>query len=248
VKIEINHTLTLKEPWGRLSIEDAAAASSVLSGAAFKKWVELALNQDAYIWTGELDRSVKDQLITHNYLFSLDNGDYVFESGGNAAEMDVSESWKQIVELYGSGNSKRDYRYVYDKLGTMALENKTDEVLTYWANKYTDLQGIDHSKIKNRLKYDLSIILVWWVRDFFRFRAGDVLQVGTDGNRLRYHDDALKAKIANGVRQRGVNCIHMTNAAAETWNKWLSAGLFEFRQLQDVGDILRSREDQKTDN
>ena len=237
MKIEINQTsLRL---WEKLGIEDTRTAAERLSGDSFKAWVLLSLNQDGYIWQGDLEPHTFHELSDYGYLTAFDDGSYLFQPDGEPEDFDIPAEWLKIADLYGSSSQQR-LSYIRDKLQSACLDYRMEDILIYWVAKYRQLQEIDHSKARNHLKYDFSVLLVWWLWDNFRFQPGDVLEVGEGAKLLRFHDTAFKDKIQNGVRKRKITRINMDEAAANTRNNALAAKKFEI-PVECAAKILKSR-------
>lgn len=237
MKIEVNQSNA--EPWGRLSVEETRLASKRLSGEAFKIWVSLALNQDGFMWCGDLEASTRRELSDYGYLFQLDDGNYLFRPDGEVEDADIPAAWEKIIELYGP-NSRQDWIHVRNKLQAAYLGDRTEEILSYWLKKYKELQEIDHSKARNRLKYDLSIVIVWWLWDNFRFQPGDVLEVGQGAKLLRFHDSMFAVTIQDGALKRGITKIRMNEKASDFWNSKLSSKKVEI-PIESVAKILKNR-------
>lgn len=149
MKIEVNQSNA--EPWGRISVAEAKLAAERLSGDSFKVWVLLTLNQDGYVWRGDLERRTFQELSDYGYLIPLQGGNYLFRPDGELEDCDIPVGWEKIVSLYGS-SSQQDLNYVRDKLKSACLDDRIEDILSYWAEKYRILQGLDHSKARNRLK------------------------------------------------------------------------------------------------
>lgn len=238
MKIEVNQSNT--EPWGRLSVEETKLAAERLSGDSFKTWVLLTLNQDGYVWCGDLEPRTFQELADYSYLIPLQGGNYLFRPNGEAGDIDTPAEWGRIAELYNS-SSQQDLNYVRDKLKSACLDDRMEDILSYWAEKYHALQELDHSKARNRLKYGLSVVLVWWLWDNFRFQIGDVLEFGKDAKSLRYHDSMFKANIQEGAHKRGLSALPMCEESVVAhWNKNFAAKKFEM-PLESVGKILKLR-------
>lgn len=238
MKIEVNQTFP--ETWGKLGVEEAKLAAERLSGEAFKSWVLLSLNQDGYIWCGDLEYRTRRELSDYGYLLPLDNGNFLFRPDGEPGDSDTPAEWEKIAGLYGS-NSRQDWSYVRDKLKSAYLDDRMEDILTYWAEKYRSLQDLDHSKTRNRLKYDFSVVLVWWLWGNFRFQLGDVLEFGRDAKLLRYHDATFKANIQDGAHKRGLTSLVMNEEKTVAyWNENFAAEKFEI-PLESVAKILKSR-------
>jgi len=237
MKIEVNQNHP--ELWGKLGVQEARTAVEKLSGDSFKQWVLLALNQDGYIWSGDLEPRTFHELTDYGYLLPLDNGNFLFLPDGEAGGYDIPAEWGKITGLYGS-TGQQDLFYIRNRLKAVCLDDRLEDILTYWAEKYSALQKIDHSKARNNLKYDFSVAVTWWLWDNFRFQSGDVLEVGEGAKRLWFHDDAFKSKIQTGVRDRKITQIIMTEAAANYWNTAFAARKVEI-PLDIVGKILKAR-------
>ena len=238
MKIEVNQSHT--EPWGRLSIAETKLAAERLSGDSFKTWVQLALNQDDYVWCGDLEPHTLQELADYGYLTPFDGGNYLFRPDGETEDSGIPAEWSKIAGLYGS-SGQQDLFWVRDKLKSAYLDDRIGDILTYWIEKYADLQRIDHSKARNRLKYDFSVVLVWWLWGNFRFEMGDVLEFGQDAKLLRYHDAMFKANIQDGAHKRGLTSLVMNEEKTVAhWNKNFAAEKFDI-PLESVAKILKSR-------
>lgn len=238
LKIEINQTSPAT--WGRLGIEETKIAAERLSGDSFKSWVLLALNQDGYAWSGDMERRTFQELSDYGYLIPLQGGNYLFRPDGEPEDCDIPVGWEKIVSLYGSCG-QQDLSWVRNKLQSAYLDGRIEDILAYWSEKYHALQELDHHKARNYLKFDFAVLLVWWLWDNFRFLEDDVLEVGEGAKLLRFHDSAFKSKIQIGVCERKITKIHMTEAAANIWNAAFSAKKVEI-PLDIVGNILKSRQ------
>lgn len=236
MKIEVNQTSP--QLWGKLGVEEARTASERLSGDVFT-WVMLALNQDGYVWQGDLEPRTVYELSDSGYLTPFGDGNYLFRPDGEPEDSDTPAEWLKIADLYGS-SGQQDLGYVREKLRSACLDDRMEAILAYWTEKYRLLQKIDHSKARNHFKYDFAVLLTWWLWDNFRFQLGDVLEVGEGAKLIRFHDDTFKSKIQNGVRERKITQIHMTEMAADIWNTAFSNQKFEI-PLECVAKILRSR-------
>ena len=237
MKIEIKQSL--RSPWGRLNIEDTKIASKTLSGDAFKIWVELALNQDGYIYHGAVGRDLLQELETSGYVTPTGTDSFLFDAGGGAKEVNIPESWLKVAEFYGAGDIA-DYQYVLNKLTSIALEDSSDDIFEYWVASFKKLIKNDHENVKNVLRYDFSIVLIWWLQDHFHFEIGDVIIAGHKGDRLRYHSDTTKNEVCKALVEYHTDrfVIHENNKLY--WNGKLGRGLIELK-LEDVGEILRKR-------
>ena len=87
------------------------------------------------------------------------------------------------------------------------------------------------------MKYDLSVILVWWLWDNFHFEPGDVLEVGKGAKLLRFHDEAFKIRIQNSAHNREITKICMDEKATGIRNAALAAKKFEI-PLENIAKIL----------
>lgn len=163
----------------------------------------LSLNQDGYVWCGDLDSRTFRELADYSYLIPLDDGNYLFRPDGESGDSSIPAEWNKIAGLCGS-SGQQDLNYVRDKLKSAYLDGRMKDILVYWEEKYHSLQEIDHSKVKNRLKYDFSVVLVWWLWGNSRFEVGDVLEFGQDAKLLQYHDAMFKASIQDGAHKRGI--------------------------------------------
>lgn len=92
MKIEVNQTFP--ETWGKLGVEEAKLAAERLSGEAFKSWVLLSLNQDGYIWCGDLEYRTRRELSDYGYLLPLDNGNFLFRPDGEPGDSDTRRMGK----------------------------------------------------------------------------------------------------------------------------------------------------------
>lgn len=238
LKIEINQTSPAT--WGRLGIKETKLAAERLSGESFKSWVLLALNQDGYAWSGDMERRTFQELSNYGYPTPLQGGNYLFRPDGEPEDCDIPAGWEKIVSLYGSCG-QQDLSWVQNKLQSVCLDDRIEDIIAYWSEKYHSLQELDHSKARNHHKFDFAVLLVWWLWDNFRFQSGDVLEIGEGARLLRFHDNAFKSKIQTGVRDRKITKIHMTDAAANIWNTAFSAKKVEI-PLDIVGNILRLRQ------
>lgn len=237
MKIKINQSL--REPWGRLNIDDTRTASKTLSGDAFKVWVELALNQNGYIYQDMIDCDILQELVTSGYISSTGADSFLFDAGGGAKDVTIPESWLRVAEMYGV-NGIADYQYILNKLNSVSLDDKFDDILAYWAASFKKLSQNDRNNIKNPLRYDFSIVLVWWTRDYFRFKIGDVIIAGYSGERLKYHNDQTKNEVCRSLVAHHTDrfVIHENNKPY--WDNSISKGLIELK-LEDIGEILRER-------
>lgn len=238
MKIEVNQPES-SGPWGRLTVADTRLAADRLSGGSFKIWVQLALNQDGFVWSGNLEPRTVRELESHSYLTPLSTGGYLFRPDGEPGDMDARAEWEEVVKLYGSGN-RQAYVSIRAKLAAAHLEDQLQDILAYWVRKYPDLRKIDHSKAKNVLTYDFSILMTWWLWDNFRFQAGDILEVGEGAKLLRFHDGRLKCTIQAGVTKRKITEIHMDESTANYWDGVLAERKVEI-PLECVAKILESR-------
>lgn len=157
MKIEVNQTSPTI--WGKLGIEEARTASKRLSGDAFKAWVLLALNQDGFVWRGDLEPRTFHELSNYGYLTTLGEGSYLFQPDGEPEDVDAPTEWLRIADLYGS-SGQQDLSYVRDKLRSAHLDDRMEDIIVYWAEKYKALQEIDHTKARNHLRFDFSVLLV----------------------------------------------------------------------------------------
>ena len=160
-------------PYGMVSIADLKAAADHLTDSGFKAWALLALNQNGYRWNGELSHSVASELERWGYLVPLDDGNNVFCPSGDVEgeAPGYPAAWTAIAELYGVPES--EYSRIANRLKDYHLLEKVDSILSYWAGAYDDLQtSVDHSKSQIPLMFDLSVVLVWWIRDHFSFKVG----------------------------------------------------------------------------
>lgn len=238
MKIEVNQTSPTI--WGKLGVEETKLAAERLSGGAFKAWVLLALNQDSYTWIGDLESRTLHELADYGYLIPFDDGNYLFRPDGEVEDSDTPAEWGKIAELYGS-SSRQDFEWVRSKLTAAYLDDRMQDILTYWAEKYHSLQEIDHSKTRNHLKFDFAIVLVWWLWGNFRFQVGDVLEFGQDAKLLRYHDAMFKANIQDGAHKRGLTALTMNEEKVVAyWNKNFAAEKFEI-PLESIAKILKNR-------
>lgn len=237
MKIEVNQTSP--QLWGKLGVEEARTASERLSGDAFKAWVLLALNQDGYVWQGDLEPRTFHELSDYGYLTTLGDGNYLFQPNGEPEDVDVPSEWVRIADLYGS-SGRQDLRYIQGKLRSACLDDRMGDILTYWAEKYGALQEIDHSRARSRLRFDFSVILVWWLWDHFRFQPGDVLEVGEGAKLLRFHDATFKVRVQATITGKKSPEFHITNEAVNTWNTAFADKKFEI-PLECVGKILKNR-------
>lgn len=238
MKIEVNQTSP--QLWGKLGITETHTAAERLSGDAFKAWVLLALNQDGFVWRGDLEPRTFHELSDYGYLTTLGEGNYLFQPDGELGDVDVSAEWSRIADLYGS-SGQQDLSYVRDKLRSAYLDNRMEDILDYWAEKYMALQEVDHSRARNRLRFDFSVMLVWWLWDHFRFQLGDVLEVGEGAKLLRFHDAALKTRIQTIAHGHKNASFNMTEANVGTWNTVFADKKFEV-PIECVAKILKSRE------
>lgn len=237
MQIEINQNSP--QLWGKLGVTETRTAAGLLSGDGFKAWTLLALNQDGYIWRGDLEPGIVRELADHGYLVLLGNEAYLFQPDGEQEDVDTLDEWSKIADLYGS-SGQQDLSYVRDKLKSACLDDRLKDIIVYWAEKYKALQEIDHTKARNLLRFDFSVLLVWWLWDNFRFQPGDVLEVGEDAKLLRFHDISFIDMIQSGVRKRRITRIVMDEAAVKIWNNALFAKKFEI-PLEYVGKIIRER-------
>lgn len=238
MKIEVNQNSP--ETWGKLGVGETKLAAERLSGDGFKAWVLLSLNQDGYVWCGDLEPRTFRELADYSYLIPFQDGNYLFRPDGEAGDTDTPVGWDKIVELYGS-SSQQGLNYVRDKLNVACLDDRIENILSYWAEKHRFLQEIDHSKTRNCLKFDFAVVLVWWLWDNFRFQLGDVLEFGQDAKLLRYHDSMLKFNIQDGAHKRKLTAVTMsTEETVAYWNKNFSAKKFEI-PLESVAKMLKNR-------
>ncbi len=237
MKIEVNQTSPIL--WGKLGIQETRAAAEKLSGVGFKTWVMLSLNQDGYVWSGDLEPHTIQELVDYGYLYPLNDGDYVFLPDGDAGEYDIPAEWGKIAGLYRS-NKQQDLYYIKGKLDAVGLADKIGSILVYWIEKYDALQWIDHSKARNHLRFDFSVLLIWWMWDNFTFEVGDVLEFGEDAHTLRFHDDECKSFIVSGVQKRKITKLEMQPDILPYWNRIFAERKFEM-PLNVVGKILKSR-------
>lgn len=238
MRVEVNQTNP--QLWGKLGVEEARTAAERLSGDGFKAWVLLALNQDGFVWQGDLEPRTVYELLDRGYLTPFGDGNYLFKPDGEPGDVDVPAEWSKIADLYGSSN-QQDLSYVRDKLKSACLDDRMEDVLVYWTEKYGALQEVDHSRARNRLRFDFSVVLVWWLWDHFRFQPGDVLEVEEGAKLLRFHDISFMDMIQNGVRKRRITKIVMDEAAVKIWNNALETRKFEV-PLECVGKILKNRD------
>lgn len=237
MRIEVNQSNA--EPWGRLSVEDTKLAASRLSGDGFRSWVLLALNQDGFVWCGDLEPRAFQELLDHNYLIQLQEGNYLFRPDGDAGGIDTPAEWDKIAELYGS-SGQQDLNYVRTKLESVCLDDRIEDILSYWAEKYRTLQELDHHKARSHFKFDFAVLLVWWLWDNFRFQPGDELEVGPDAKLLRFHDTAFKDKTQRESRNRQMTVAHIQDSNCKYWNTAFAEKKFEI-SLESVGKILKQR-------
>lgn len=237
MKIEVNQTNP--QLWGKLGIEEARTAAERLSGGGFKAYVLLALNQDGFVWQGDLEPRTVYELADCGYLTSFGDENYLFQPDGEPEDVNVPAEWVRIAELYGS-SGQQDLSYVRDKLRSACLDDRMEDILTYWAEKYGALHEIDHSRARNRMRFDFSVVLVWWLWDHFRFQPGDVLEVGEGAKLLRFHDAALKTRIQTIAHGHKNASFNMTEANVSTWNTVFADKKFEI-PLELVGKILKNR-------
>ena len=228
-------------PYGAVSIADLTAAADHLTDSGFKAWVLLALNRDGYRWQGELSHSVASELERWGYLVPLDDGGNVFCPSGDAEgeAPGYPAAWTEISKLYGV--LENEYSRVANKLEGCHLLDKADSILAYWVECHNDLQlSVDHSKAKNPLLFDLSVVLVWWIRSNFTFKVGDQITTGMDGRRLRYHDPAFQRKVRAALIGRMLDCVPISEKNVDFWTQSLRNGKFELSPAA-VGEIIRSR-------
>lgn len=121
MKIEVNQTSP--QLWGKLGIAEARTASERLSGDAFKAWVMLALNQDSYIWQGDLEHRTVYELSDRGYLTPVGDVNYLFQPDGEPEDVNVPVEWSRIADLYGSSD-QQDLSYVRDKLKSACLDDR----------------------------------------------------------------------------------------------------------------------------
>ena len=228
----------IRQPWGRLSIADTKNAADILSAQSFRAWILLALNQDGYRWTGELEPEVTRELGRRGYLVPLDDGNMIFDPSGDAVATTVPTEWQELSRLYGVGGM--DYRAVADKLAGWGLIAETDEILSYWLTHYNELQLINHSKTKNPILYDLAIAAARWARDTFALGVGDVIEVGADGRQLRYNDDRLAVQVRTQICNKGQRSVKISNDNLDAWNRAIRQGKVEI-PLPQIGKILGAR-------
>ena len=239
MQIEVSYE-TVGQPWGRISIKDATAAADCLSGAAFKVWTLLALNQHGYRWTGDLEPHIIRELGDYGYLIPLDDDSMIFDPSGDGERVSVPVQWQAIADLYGAGAS--DYNAVLDKLESLCLIDEAESILTYWLEVYADVQrSVDHSKAKNPLRFDLSVVLAWWCREHFTLEVGDVIEVGRQGEKLIFHDDECKVKVMGAIEEHKVDRFTIYENNLAFWQKAIRAGKIELR-LSEVGKILLHRD------
>lgn len=237
MKIKIKQSK--REPWGRLSIEDTRTASRTLSGDAFKVWVELALNQNGYIYQGVVDSGLTQELVDAGYLSAAGANSFLFDVGGNMQEASVPESWLRIAELYRVSGAD-DYQYVLGKLVSTTLEDRTDDILRYWAASFEKLNQNSRSNVKNTLRYDFAIVLAWWMKENFRFEIGDIIVAGAQGKNLRFHNEVAKDRICKCIAEQGSDMFVIHERNKPFWDDKVSRGLIEL-SLDAIGEILRAR-------
>lgn len=228
-------------PYGQVSIADLTSAADHLSDSGFKAWVLLAMNQNGFRWNGELSHSVASELERWGFLVPLDDGSNIFCPSGDAdgGAHGFPAAWTKIAELYGVHES--EYSRIANKLDRYHLIEKVDSILAFWAESYNDLQmSVDHSQTKNPLLFDLSVVLVWWIRGHFTFKVGDVIVTGRDGEKLRYHDAAFQCTVQSALSKKMADRVPITEQNTDCWTKALMSGKFELSPAT-VGDILRSR-------
>lgn len=228
-----------REPWGRLSIEDTRNASRILSGDAFKVWVDLSLNQDGYTYQWNLCSDIVQELTDNGYMAITGKDSFVFNAGGNTEAIKVPPAWIKITELYGTGDVN-DYQYVTNRLASLTLADRANEILEYWIRSYSNLKKSGHVSVKNVLRYDFAIMLAWWIKENFRFRIGDVIYAGPKGSQLRFHSDIAKNEIQRSIMEHGSNTFTIHKKNISYWNDRVRKGLIEFRP-ESIGDILQKR-------
>lgn len=229
----------VNEPWGRLSVDDARAAADRLSDYAFKVWVLLALNQGGYVWEGDLDTRTIDTLFEHGYLVELNDDAMIFDASGDARELAPPPAWEEIAYLYGR-ETLQDYLYVRDKLKEDKLSKYEVDILLFWLDQYEALVHLDRTKIQNPIKYDLAVVLRWYVREKFSFEEGDSLDVGENARNLRFNDLQLRGRIQRAVVKNGSPEIKMYESNAKNWTCWLRNGDVEVPPKM-IGTILEKR-------
>lgn len=224
-----------------MKTRDLKAAADHLTDSGFKAWTLLALNQNGYRWNGELSHSVASELERWGYLVPLDDGNNVFCPSGDVEgeAPGYPAAWTAIAELYGVPES--EYSRIANRLKDYHLLEKVDSILSYWAGAYDDLQtSVDHSKSQIPLMFDLSVVLVWWIRDHFSFKVGDVIATGKDGGKLHFHDVECKDKILRALKESNTDRFTVTEKTLPFWAGALRNGGFELSPAA-VGDILRFR-------
>lgn len=228
---------TPKTPYAKLNIEDTIAAADTLTGGTFKTWALLAINQDGFVWTGELGDAAKNELAEHGYLSPSGDGFVFHVSGGG--ESAIPEAWKNIVGLY-PGWTMRDVRNVLSRLNDIFAADRVNEVLNYWKEQYTNLQSVDHSNARNLLLYDFSIVLNWWLHKSFKFEPGDIVIAGRNAGNLRIKSELVKENICKSMIKNHADSFPIHDGNMGFWNGYFSRGLIDLK-TSAICEIIQKR-------
>lgn len=231
--------------WGKLSVQAVNEAAELLSAEAFRLWVKMAMNQDGYVYhLGDAcPAEIIDELVDGGYLHPGNGDRMLFTDGMGAKDGLRPDAWWGVVDSYsGVAAESAEYMHIRHRLETTGILDEMESVLWYWQSRLKELAARREQSsrtINNPIRYDFSVVLVWYLWDHFFFVEGDRLPL--DG--LRYHDDAVQQKVLRARSARKANVVKMQVANLPYWNDVFSKRKVEV-PTEVIGDILRQRQGQ----
>lgn len=216
-----------------MNVEAVNIAMKNLSNEAFKLYIILNLNQDNYIYKGNINIDTLDELKLNGYI----KDDVFYELSVNTTVID--ERWSKILSLY-DGSTTANILYIQDKIEKVNLTDQTEQIIKSWIENYTHIQEKRNTKVKYPIRYDILFFLSRALTPIFEFKTGDIVLekniVCSDGN-LYY--ELIKNKIADKIT--------ITEYDVNFWNKNYKEGKFTLKYNSFV-DILESRIDKSVIN
>lgn len=233
--------------WGKLSVQAVNEAVEVLSAEAFKLWVKMAMNQDGYVYhLGDTCPSeIIEELMDGGYLHPGSGDRMLFTDGMSENDNLRFDAWWSVVDAYsGVAAESVEYKYIKHRLEIAGIQDEIESVLWYWQSRLQELSARREQSgrtIHNPIRYDFSVVLVWYLWEHFFFVEGDRLPL--DG--LRYHDDMVQRRVLGARAERKTNIVKMQTANLPYWNDIFSKRKVEV-PVEVIGNILRQRQTEAT--
>jgi len=190
----------------------------------------LCLNQDGFLFKGDIPSNILDELRVKGYI--NDGKFYELPINNN---IDI-EPWKSILSLYHIQDAVPEVTYINDLIQQLDLKESADKIIFYWQENYQQLDMTRPDAVKRPLRYDLSIVLSSVLKEVFSFRIGDRLSI----KGLIYKDDTIKYKIIQATATNEVTAIPINQGNINFWNSNYKQGKFTIK-LNDIKDIVKQR-------